>query len=77
MEVYLILLFLQVITPTFGKNICIAEICIPQDYSSAIVPMLEDGNKVEVNIPDIQILNVNDIGKQNQSEEKIIIFQLS
>ena len=68
MEVYLFLLFLQAITPTFCEDICIAEKCIPQDYSSAIVPELEDGNKVEVNIPDIQILNVNDVGKQNQSD---------
>ena len=76
-EVYLLLLFFQAITPTFCENICIAEICIPQDYSSAIVPELKNGNKVEVDIPDIQILNVNDFGKQNQSDEKIIIFQLS
>ena len=55
---------------SFCENICIAEICIPQDYSSAILPDLEDGNKVEVDISDIQILNVNDFGKQNHSDEK-------
>ena len=68
-EVHLLLIFLQ-ITTTFCENICIAEICIPQDYSSAILPDLEDGNKVEVDISDIQILNVNDFGKQNHSDEK-------
>ena len=65
MELHFILLFLQLITPTFCGNICMADICIPSNYSSAIVPKLDDGNKVEVDISDIQILNVDDFGKQN------------
>ena len=42
---------------------CIEDICIPSDYNHLVRPLLNQTNNIQVDLRDIKILKVNDIGK--------------
>ena len=42
---------------------CIEDICIPSDYNHLVRPLLNHTNNIQVDLRDIKILKVNDIGK--------------
>ena len=42
---------------------CIEDICIPSDYNHLVRPLLNRTNNIQVDLRDIKILKVNDIGK--------------
>ena len=49
---------------------CIEDICIPSDYNHLVRPLLNRTNNIQVDLRDIKILKVNDIGKN------LIIIQI-
>ena len=44
---------------------CIEDICIPSDYNHLVRPLLNQTNNIQVDLRDIKILKVNDIGKNH------------